>query len=149
MSRNQLIEEINKWLRRFDISEEEILTAAELDRLHMEAYRRNLPETNHVSFALTGLPLTARLPHRPPARKAAPENFLLRFHAPAWIIPAGDLLPWMIHFHCPWLQNFVLDMGYTLFGNGNTSLWRRHPYCVALRSCMVPCIPAPGCDLRN
>ena len=21
----------------------------------------------------------------------------------------------MIHFHCPWLQNFVLDMGYTLF----------------------------------
>ena len=50
------------------------------------------------------------LPHVKPAL----ENFLLRLHAPAWIIPAGDLLPWIIHFHCPWLQNFVLDMGYTL-----------------------------------
>ena len=45
MSRNQLIDEVNKWLRRFDISEEEILTAAELDRLHLEAYRRTLPES--------------------------------------------------------------------------------------------------------
>ena len=50
-----------------------------------------------------------------PHVKPAPENFLLRLYAPAWIIPAGDLLPWMIHFHCPWLLNFVLDMGYTLW----------------------------------
>ena len=55
MSRNQLIDEVNKWLRRFDISEEEILTAAELDRLHLEAYRRTLPETDHGRFLISDL----------------------------------------------------------------------------------------------
>ena len=49
-----------------------------------------------------------------PHVKPAPDNFLLRHHPPARIIPAGYLPPWMIHFHRPWLQNFVLDMGYTL-----------------------------------
>lgn len=32
------------------------------------------------------------------------------------IIPAGKLLTWISHFHCPRLQKFVLDMGYTLEG---------------------------------
>ena len=32
---------------------------------------------------------------------------------------AGELLPWMLHFHRPWFQKNVLDMG-TLYVGGNT-----------------------------
>ena len=53
-----------------------------------------------------------------PHVKPTPENFLLRLHVLAWIMLAGELLPWMLHFHRPWFQKNVLDMGYTLL-DGN------------------------------
>ena len=43
-----------------------------------------------------------------PHVKPAPEKFLLRLHVPAWIIPTGDLLHWMIHFHWLWFQKLSL-----------------------------------------
>ena len=49
-----------------------------------------------------------------PHVKPTPENFLLRLHVLAWIMLAGELLPWMLHFHRPWFQKNVLDMGYAL-----------------------------------
>ena len=49
-----------------------------------------------------------------PHVKPTPENFLLRLHAPVWIMLAGELPPWMLHFHLPWFQKIVLDIGYTL-----------------------------------